>query len=250
MDAPRAAGVQGMDTNGGTLEPGRPFILFLVFLAAAATFVLLDAWLPIERFGIFPLSYGLRLSYALSLWALSGAAFFALRTLAGAQGGPRRPWAPTFLLTFLPTFAYAGLVVGRVAFAALRRFVLCAQALSWLSLLAFALYALLRRKDSRRLYVYIFGAGQYPSSPGRHPPPSDLAGSLTAEAVARFRLSPREAEVASLILAGMTNGEIADRLCISLSTVKTHLAKIFEKTGARNRIEVAIRCSASPHPKV
>lgn len=52
-------------------------------------------------------------------------------------------------------------------------------------------------------------------------------------------ISSREGEVVSLLLEGKTNQEIADTLFISLSTVKTHLARIFEKTGARNRVEVA-----------
>ena len=39
---------------------------------------------------------------------------------------------------------------------------------------------------------------------------------------------------------GRTNAEIADTLHISLSTVKTHLASLMQKLGARNRVEIAI----------
>ena len=39
---------------------------------------------------------------------------------------------------------------------------------------------------------------------------------------------------------GLTNAEIADELHISLSTVKTHLASLMDKLGARNRAEIAI----------
>ncbi len=39
---------------------------------------------------------------------------------------------------------------------------------------------------------------------------------------------------------GWTNSEIADDLHISLSTVKTHLASLMRKLGARNRVEIAI----------
>ena len=39
---------------------------------------------------------------------------------------------------------------------------------------------------------------------------------------------------------GRTNGEIADELHISLSTVKTHLASLMSKLGARNRVEIAM----------
>jgi len=39
---------------------------------------------------------------------------------------------------------------------------------------------------------------------------------------------------------GRTNSEIADELDISLSTVKTHLASLMAKLGARNRVEIAM----------
>ena len=54
-----------------------------------------------------------------------------------------------------------------------------------------------------------------------------------------FKLSKREKEVLKLILSGKTNIEISETLFISLSTVKTHISRIFEKTGAKNRLELA-----------
>ncbi len=39
---------------------------------------------------------------------------------------------------------------------------------------------------------------------------------------------------------GLTNTEIAAELHISLSTVKTHIASLMAKLGARNRVEIAI----------
>ena len=47
-------------------------------------------------------------------------------------------------------------------------------------------------------------------------------------------LSDREAEVMTLIVQGLINKEIADRLCISLSTVVTHRKNIMEKLGIRS----------------
>jgi hypothetical protein len=47
-----------------------------------------------------------------------------------------------------------------------------------------------------------------------------------------------------------SNGEIDDALFISLSTVKTHLASIFNKTGTRNRMEAARVLGGSDPPKV
>ncbi len=53
-------------------------------------------------------------------------------------------------------------------------------------------------------------------------------------------LTPREEEVLLTVAAGRTNAEIADELHISLSTVKTHLASLMAKLGARNRVEIAL----------
>lgn len=53
-------------------------------------------------------------------------------------------------------------------------------------------------------------------------------------------LTDREEEVLLTVAAGHTNAEIADQLHISLSTVKTHLASLMNKLGARNRVEIAM----------
>jgi DNA-binding NarL/FixJ family response regulator len=50
-------------------------------------------------------------------------------------------------------------------------------------------------------------------------------------------LSPREAEVLKLIAAGLSNTEIAVALFVSNATVKTHINRIFSKTGARDRAQ-------------
>lgn len=59
---------------------------------------------------------------------------------------------------------------------------------------------------------------------------------------ARFDLlTPRENEVARLIIEGSTNQEIAENLCISMSTVKCHIQNIFEKLKVSNRSMLASR---------
>jgi len=53
-------------------------------------------------------------------------------------------------------------------------------------------------------------------------------------------LTAREEKVMVTVARGLTNAEIASELHISLSTVKTHLASLMNKLGARNRVEIAM----------
>jgi len=53
-------------------------------------------------------------------------------------------------------------------------------------------------------------------------------------------LTAREEDVLAEVARGLTNVEIAEQLYISLSTVKTHLASLMAKLGARNRVEMAM----------
>jgi len=53
-------------------------------------------------------------------------------------------------------------------------------------------------------------------------------------------LTAREEKVMVTVARGLTNAEIASELHISLSTVKTHLASLTNKLGARNRVEIAM----------
>jgi len=48
-------------------------------------------------------------------------------------------------------------------------------------------------------------------------------------------LTPREVEILGLIARGLTNPEIAARLYLSNHTIKTHISRIFAKTGSRDR---------------
>ena len=61
----------------------------------------------------------------------------------------------------------------------------------------------------------------------------------------RLGLSQRELEVLELMSAGLSNQEIADKLFVSLNTIKTHSAKIFEKMDVKRRTQAVEMADAS-----
>ena len=56
----------------------------------------------------------------------------------------------------------------------------------------------------------------------------------------RFGLTPRELEITSAVVSGLSNKEIAEKFVLSQDTVKHHLTNIFDKVGASNRLELAL----------
>jgi DNA-binding NarL/FixJ family response regulator len=73
-------------------------------------------------------------------------------------------------------------------------------------------------------------AARAPEAP---PGPAGAAAGPTGDS----DLTPREAEVLRLIAAGQSNREIARSLFVSEATVKTHVNRIFAKTGSRDRAQ-------------
>ena len=75
------------------------------------------------------------------------------------------------------------------------------------------------------------------------PDPANLAGTGTGTGTGTGGLKPpdglttREAEVLALLASGLSNTEIAQRLYLSHATVKTHINRIFAKTGVRDRAQ-------------
>jgi DNA-binding NarL/FixJ family response regulator len=69
-----------------------------------------------------------------------------------------------------------------------------------------------------------------------------LAGQVAVPTTLRRHLAPRplshrEKQVLALVVGGLTNRQIADRLFLAESTIKTHLSSAFDKLDARSRAE-------------
>jgi DNA-binding NarL/FixJ family response regulator len=53
-------------------------------------------------------------------------------------------------------------------------------------------------------------------------------------------LTPREREVLALVATGLSNADIAERMHIGVTTVKTHVASLMQKTGSPTRVHLAV----------
>jgi DNA-binding NarL/FixJ family response regulator len=62
-------------------------------------------------------------------------------------------------------------------------------------------------------------------------------------------LTPRETEVLQLVMHGMANKEIADRMSISVNSVKWHLRHIYEKLHVRSRVEAVLKYKNQQNPE-
>ena len=111
-------------------------------------------------------------------------------------------------------------------------------ALAWLD------YQRLARTQSLEIYLFLvalgfLGLGVWVGVRVFGPPPPK-AFDGNPQAAAQLGLSERELQVLAELAAGHANKEIAARLHVSPNTVKTHVARVFEKLEASRRTE-AIR---------
>jgi DNA-binding NarL/FixJ family response regulator len=67
-----------------------------------------------------------------------------------------------------------------------------------------------------------------------------MSSEMRDEPTTLRRLSERERQIAALVARGLKNKDIAQELNISENTVKRHLQSIFNKTGAHDRLELAV----------
>ncbi|MEV0443091.1 response regulator transcription factor [Streptomyces spectabilis] len=131
------------------------------------------------------------------------------------------------LTTFdLDEYAYAGLRAGASGF--LIKDALPEELLSGIRAVATGDAVVAPRLTRRLLDAFAdqLPNGESPVDPARHP----LLASLT----------DRERQILTVIGQGWTNTEIAARLHLAESTVKTHVGRILAKTGARDRVQAVI----------
>ena len=73
----------------------------------------------------------------------------------------------------------------------------------------------------------------------------DATPELRLGLASSYDFTERELEVLREMTGGDTNQEIAERLHMSVATVKTHILNMLGKTGFRNRTELAVRARES-----
>ncbi|HEY0413602.1 MAG TPA: helix-turn-helix transcriptional regulator [Allosphingosinicella sp.] len=110
-----------------------------------------------------------------------------------------------------------------------------AALLDWLQ------YRYLARFYSTEIYIALLAVGFVGLGiwAGRKLTPAPAAGGfLRNEAAIRsLGLSPRECEILALLASGQSNKEMARTLAISPNTVKTHLARVYEKLAVERRVQ-------------
>ena len=75
----------------------------------------------------------------------------------------------------------------------------------------------------------------------QQPAPRTIAGLLPNDEIQSYPLTERELEVLQLIVDGHSNASIADKLFITVGTVKTHVRNILNKLCADDRTQAAVR---------
>lgn len=115
-----------------------------------------------------------------------------------------------------------------------------ALGLQWLE------YGLLIRTHATQAYVALIaaaflGIGIWAGARAfrRVPPPAGFTPNT--QALASLGISERELEVLGRLAGGQSNKQIAQELELSPNTVKTHVANLFQKLGARRRTEAILR---------
>ena len=111
-----------------------------------------------------------------------------------------------------------------------------AALLQWLE------YRYLARAFSTEIYIALLalgfiGLGIWAGRRLTPAPPSGDGFTRNDAAIRSLGLSRRECEILELLASGQSNKELARTLSISPNTVKTHLARVYEKLGVERRVQ-------------
>ena len=110
-----------------------------------------------------------------------------------------------------------------------------AAALEWLE------YRHLTRAFSTEIYIALLAAGFAALGiwVGRKLTPAPAAAEFVRNeaAIRSLGLSPRECEILALLASGQSNKEMARTLAISPNTIKTHVARVYEKLEVARRVQ-------------
>jgi ATP/maltotriose-dependent transcriptional regulator MalT len=146
-------------------------------------------------------------------------------------------------LSILGYGVLAGLAIASLRFAEYRLLVVDHAVELYAGLIAAGFAALgiwLGRSLARRGRA---AAGEPEAAPAA-PPPAAFAPDEARRR--QLGITPRELEILGWIAAGLSNREIAERLFVAESTVKTHSSRLFDKLGAKRRTQ-AVQIGKSLH---
>lgn len=106
-------------------------------------------------------------------------------------------------------------------------------------------------------YRYQFTTAILPVSTGTpdvmyalHLMPNEEKRISTEEFIARYHLTNREADILAMLLSGKSYQQIANALYISLSTVKSHVANLYQKVGVSRRTELSTKLQYAPRSSI
>lgn len=116
---------------------------------------------------------------------------------------------------------------------------LAVAALEWLE------YRYVTRAFSTEIYIVLLAVGFVAlglwAGHRLTPPPAGPVFRRNEAAIRSLGLSPRECEILEALAAGESNKEMGRRLGISPNTVKTHVARVYEKLGVQRRVHAIDR---------
>ena len=219
-------------------------LFFLEALALAALSLLLPI-IASEVAGAFVIPFALSLllplACVLSVWparAVRGALFLVF----SARGGDTETREAALILESLGSFSRPVSVIGIILALAVAatRLPLSGDTRIWPWLGAYlSLYALVNATLWRTLAAV---ARRMPPAPVASvpvvaaPPAPDTAQAMAS----RYGLSPREVQAAVLIAGGMSYKETSADMGISIKTLKTHMGRVYEKTGAVSNVALSL----------